>query len=441
MNYEQTEAYLLGTVNETVSRRGPHRLDRMRALLSELGDPHLKYPTIHVGGTSGKGSTSTMIASVLLAGGNRCGLHTKPHLVAMTERARIDGVPISKELFAELLSEMMPALENVTHEHSRPSYYETLLALAFVAFARAEVDVAVIEVGIGGTLDGTNVIAPMVSVLTNVGLDHVDVLGDTVEAIAADKVGIAKPGVPFVSAVEQPSVRRIVEEGCARAGAPFVGVFDEATIERRAQGRFGQALVVQTPRAKYEFEMPVLGKFQAVNAATAIVALEQLPEQFRPSAETVRAGFEQLALPGRMEVFPSHPTVVFDVAHNPDKARSLAEALTEQFPDRHFTFVIAISASKEAADIIRELTGLSAAFIFTSFSAIGRTSSKPQRLASIAEDLGAWGRAVASPVDAFMIARRNASPDDVIVVTGSTFVVGQLREWWFENVRSEASAR
>ncbi|MBV8727880.1 MAG: bifunctional folylpolyglutamate synthase/dihydrofolate synthase, partial [Candidatus Eremiobacteraeota bacterium] len=199
MNYEQAEAYLYSTVSETVSPRVPYRLDRMRYFLEALDNPQRRYPSLHIGGTSGKSSTSTMAAAVLTASGKRCGLHTKPHLESMTERARIDGVAISQERFAELLTAMQDAIEEVMREYSRPSYYETLLALAFLHFALERVDIAVIEVGLGGTLDGTNVITPLVSVITNIGLDHTEVLGDTLEAIAADKVGIAKPGVPLVT--------------------------------------------------------------------------------------------------------------------------------------------------------------------------------------------------------------------------------------------------
>src|ERR1700685_787753 len=212
--------YLHGPINETVSRRNPVRLERMATFLRRLGDPHLKYPTLHVGGTRRKRSTATMLAAALTESGKRVGLHTKPHLSSMTERARIDGRAISEEAFAQLLEEMMPAIERTTVECGRPSYYETLLGLALLCFEREAVDVAVVEVGIGGKLDGTNLLEPEVSVITNVGLDHVDVLGDTVELIAEDKAGIAKYGVPLVSDASG-SARAVIEAACARSGAPF----------------------------------------------------------------------------------------------------------------------------------------------------------------------------------------------------------------------------
>ena len=441
MNFAQAQAYLLSTANENASPRQPYRLDRMRAFLRALGDPQDRYATLHIGGTSGKGSTSTMIAAALSTSGKRTGLHTKPHLRSMVERARIDGVNISEDRFAELLTQMMPAIESVTEEYSRPSYYETLLALAFAHFAQEQVDVAVIEVGVGGKLDGTNVIRPRVCVITNVGLDHTDILGETVEEIAEDKAGIAKAAVPLVSAVDHPGARAVIERHCAQAGAPFIHVLDEIRIEGASPQAFSQRFAVVTPRDRYDVLLPILGSFQQINAATAIVAMEQLDESLRPSKDDVERALSQLNLAGRMEYFPSHPGVVLDVAHNPDKALHLVSALKETFPNRHFTFVIAIGQSKDSQEILRAFAGLPATFIFTSFSTQGRTATKPQRLANLAESLGLWGRAIADPVEALSIARRNANADDVIVVTGSTFVVAELREWWLEHVVAGQVAR
>ncbi len=439
MNFQSATAYLVGTINETVSRRIPYRFERMRAFLRELGDPQDRYPTIHVGGTSGKGSTATMIAAVLSAAGKRCGLHTKPHLSSMTERARIDGVAISEELFAQTLTEMLPAIARVSSEYSRPSYYETLLALTFQYFASQNVDAAVIEVGIGGALDGTNVITPQVSVVTNVGLDHTDVLGTTVEEIAADKIGIAKANVPLISAVAG-NARPVIESGAARAGAPFLSVHELVAVRPASGQRYGQHFQVETPAAVYDVRLPVLGSFQQINAATAILALEQLPQSLRPRPRDIEKGLAHIMLPGRMEFFPSHPSVIFDVAHNADKVGQLVQSLRETFQGKRFSFVVAIAQSKDAHGILSALATLPATFTFTSFEVPGRTALKPQRLASIAEDLGIWGRAVNDPVEALAIARRNADACDMVVITGSTFVVADLRSWWLDNVSSQTSA-
>jgi dihydrofolate synthase/folylpolyglutamate synthase len=433
MNYASAADYLLGTINETASRRNPMRLDRMQAFLSRLGDPHLRYPTLHVGGTSGKGSTSTMLAAALAASGKRTGLHTKPHLSAMTERARVDGAAISEDEFADVLGEMMPAIEATTRDHARPSYYETLLALAFVYFARREVDVAVIEVGLGGTLDGTNLVRPEVSIVTNVGLDHTDVLGDSVEAIAADKAGIAKAGVPLVSNAVGPA-REIIEARALREGAPFFAVGEHASVRRLPSETYGQSFSVATASDTYELALPILGSFQQANAATAIVALERLGPSLRPRVGDVERGLRELVVPGRMEFFPGHPSVIFDIAHNPDKAASLAAALAETFPGRRFVFVVGIGETKDAPNVLKPFFDLPASFVFTQFETPGRISERPRRLANIAELAGAGARAITDPVDALAVARRSGDGEHIVVVTGSTFVTGVLRDWWLEHV-------
>jgi dihydrofolate synthase/folylpolyglutamate synthase len=377
-----------------------------------------------------------MIAAALQAAGHKTGLHPKPHLESVTERARIDGVAVTEETFGDLVGELYSAVHTIANEHGSPTYYETLLALALLWFAREEVEIAVIEAGVGGRLDGTNVLAPEVAIITNVGLDHVDILGSTIEEIARDKAGIAKPGVPLVSDVAPGPAREQIERSCAAAGAPFISVRDTVTVEPRGGERYGQSFALITPEDRYEIALPLLGDFQQRNAATAVRALEQLSPELRPSREAIEAGLARTIIPGRMEFFPSHPGVVFDIAHNGDKAANLAIALEHTFPDRRFTFVMAIGESKDAAEVIRPFIALRGSFIFTSVSVPGRQASRPQKLASIANELGAWGRAITEPVEAFSIARRNAEADDIIVVTGSTFVVSTLRGWWVANVVS-----
>jgi dihydrofolate synthase/folylpolyglutamate synthase len=431
MDFEAAQAYLLATINETVSRRMPYRLERMREFVHELGDPQDRYPTVHVGGTSGKGSTSMMIAAALVRGGKRTGLHTKPHLRSMTERARIDGIAVSEERFASLLDEMMPAIERTAQAHGRPTYYETLLALTLLYFAQEKVDVAVVEVGLGGRLDGTNVIVPVVAAITSIGFDHTDVLGESIQEIALEKAGIAKPGVPLVVATEDEAAFEVIADQARRVGAPLVDarpnvvVVDNVRIEREAQH-----FDVVTPRARYTIETRMLGSFQRRNAATAIATMEELPESLRPSPAQIESALADLLIPGRMEVYPGHPTLVFDIAHNVEKAEQLVASLRERYDDRHFTFVVAIGASKDAAEILRTFATLPANFVFTSFDIAGREAMSPMRLMRIAESIGASGRSVGDAVEALSVARRSAATNDVIVVTGSTFLVAALREWW-----------
>lgn len=429
MDYESASAYLLGTINETVSRRVAYRLERMHAFMHELGDPQDTYPTVHVGGTSGKGSTSTMIAAALGATGKRIGLHTKPHLRSMTERARINGVPISEERFGELLEEMMPAIERAAGEHGRPTYYETLLALTLLYFAQEHVDAAVVEVGLGGRLDGTNIIVPRVAAITSIGFDHMDVLGDTIEAIAMEKAGIAKPGVPLVVNIDDEAALAVIAAEAQRAGAPLIDVRQTVSVSGVRIERDFQAFTVTTPQATYDIQTRMLGEFQRRNAATAIAALEALGDDLRPSVAQIETAFSQVVLPGRMEIVPGHPAIVFDIAHNAEKAEHLVASLRERFPDSRFVFVVAIGASKDAQQILRTLAQLPGSFVFTTFEAAGREATNPARLLRMAETAGTWRRSVQDPIEALSVARRSANANDVIVVTGSTFLVAELREW------------
>jgi dihydrofolate synthase/folylpolyglutamate synthase len=433
--FERAEAYLTGTINESVSPRTAYKLDRMQHLLRALGDPHLAYPTVHVGGTSGKGSTCTMIAGALQAAGKRVALHTKPHLHAVTERARVGGVPIEPERFAELLDEMMPAIESTAAAGlGRATYYETLLALAFLHFAREDVDVAVIEVGLGGRLDGTNVVVPEVCAITSIGLDHTDVLGESIEEIAREKGGIAKSGVPLVLAGVPEAAAAVVRSCALQAGARIVAVADQARIESGSAGTGGQAFEIVTAAARYRLKTRVAGEFQRINAATAIVTLEQLRPDLAVGPQAVEAAFSALTIPGRMEIVPGYPTVVFDIAHNAEKAAHLVASLRETFGRSRMHYVVAIGESKDARAILAELGTLPGTFVFTSFDVPGRPATSPKTLAALAESLGYWGRSIADPAEALSIARRNAASGDVVVVTGSTFVVAALRDWWSEQV-------
>jgi dihydrofolate synthase / folylpolyglutamate synthase len=430
MSYEQAEAYLLATIDEASSRRTSYKLERMREFLRELGDPHRSYPTIHVGGTSGKGSTSMMIAAALQAAGKRTGLHTKPHLQSMTERARVNGRSISRERFAALLDTMMPAIERTTARQGRPTYYETLLALAFTYFAQESVDVAVIEVGLGGRLDGTNVLAPIVAAITSVGFDHTDVLGTTIEEIAAEKAGIAKPGVPLVLAAVPINAQRVIERYAAEVGARVVRVGDIVRVALKSVGQGGQLLEVRSPRGVFLLKLSAFGAFQRTNAATAVAVLELLEEKLRPLLADIARGFEDLEIPGRMELISRNPVVVFDIAHNVEKAESLVASLRERFGERRIHYVVGIGETKDAIGILKSLATLPATFTFTSYAVSGRRAIPPTRLATLAETLGTWGRAIADPFEALTVARRGAHIDDVVVVTGSTFVVGKLRAWY-----------
>jgi len=442
MDFASAVKFLQTTTNESASRRHPGRLDRMRELLALIGNPEREFKSIHVGGTSGKGSTATMASAILQAAGFKVGLHTKPHLRSVTERACIDGAPVSEERFAAIIEEMMPAVREMERgPHGAPSYFELLVALAFKLFAQEHVDCAVVEVGIGGRLDGTNVLMPLVSVVTNVGTDHVDVLGDTVEAIAADKSGIIKEGVPVVTAADHPGALHVIEEAALRMHAPLTRVQAAAKISSEAHGAYEQRADIRTERATYSFSMPLLGEFQVLNAATAIVTLEQIATVFPVSPAQVEHAMGSVALPGRMEFYPSRPSLLFDVAHNAEKAEALRGGLLRHFPDKRYTFVVAVAEGKASREMLTTWSTLPAHFIFTSFEVAHRAAMVPHRLALTAEAAGVSARAIDDPVEALIVARRMAAADELVVVTGSTFLVARLREWFARNVAEGSHSR
>ncbi|MGH7737462.1 MAG: bifunctional folylpolyglutamate synthase/dihydrofolate synthase [Candidatus Tyrphobacter sp.] len=433
MTFEAAQRYVLGLIDERQSRRTSLGLDRMRALLRNLGDPQNAYPTLHVGGTSGKGSTATMLAGILSASGRRTGLHTKPHLRSMTERAAIDGAAIGEDRFGALLQEMMPALQRTAGEHGRPTYYETLLALAFAHFARERVDAAVIEVGLGGRLDGTNVLLPRVAAITSIGYDHTEILGDTIEAIAFEKAGIAKANVPLVLGVERPEALAVIEAHARCVGAPTILVDDATAIAVEADD--ARHFAVTTKRARYDVHLPMYGSFQRRNARTAIAAVEALPDDLRPPVEAVERGLASVSIPGRMEIVAGDPEIVLDIAHNEEKAEHLASALRERFSDRRLRALVAIGEGKDAHAILERLAPLVASFVVTTFAAAGRSPLPAERLAQLARRFGVPVAAVEDPAQAFALACERCARGDVLVVTGSTFLVAAVRPTAFARAR------
>jgi len=244
-----------------------------------------------------------------------------------------------------------------------------------------------------------------------------------------EKAGIAKPGVPLVVNIDDEAALAVIAAEAQRAGAPLIDVQQTSSVSGVRVERDFQAFTVTTPHATYEIQTRMLGEFQRRNAGTAITALEALSDDLRPTVEQIESAFSHVVLPGRMEIVAGHPAIVFDIAHNAEKAEHLVASLRERFPDSRFVFVVAIGASKDAQQILRTLAQLPGSFVFTTFETAGREATNPARLLRMAETAGTWGRSVQDPVEALSVARRTANANDVIVVTGSTFLVAELREW------------
>jgi len=414
------------------------RLERMNHLLGLLDNPHYKFRSIHVGGTSGKGSTSTMIATILQEAGFSVGLHTSPNLQIFNERHILNGRPASTTKLIELYKQIKPAIDEVRHvsQYGSPSYFEVQTALAFMLFAHESVDFAVIEVGLGGARDATNVLPAEVAVLNNVGLDHTEILGDTVEAIVLDKRGIIKHKQQVVSGVTQPSVIQLVEEQCAEQDARLWLLgrdFSLCSLDDRLNQ---DAFSVRVGDVVYDqVHLKMEGDFQRVNAAVAVAAVLSLHDTVIPE-QAIRGGLAKASIPGRVEQMQVQPLVLLDGAHNRDKIKGAVSVLQTQkrYSGRKVITILGVKAGKAATDIVRPIATLTDELIVTRFEPKGLwTGIDPAILAQVARDVRPELpiEIVEPPLEALRVALEKADEQDMIWVTGSLYLVGDMREYWF----------
>jgi dihydrofolate synthase/folylpolyglutamate synthase len=408
------------------------RLTVMEQMLARLGNPEKRLRVVHVGGTNGKGSTVAMVASVLHAAGYRVGMFTKPHLSNFTERISVDGAQISERHVIELVDRMLPAIDEVSAAYQHPTFFEITAALMFLYFAEQSVDYAVIEVGMGGRLDATNVVEPLVSVITNVSLEHTTVLGDTVEKIAAEKAGIIKPGGMLVTASTDERVLGVFRKTCDERNSRLIIVGDSVTFDNLEGGIGGQTFDVATGfgRSFKQLRIPLLGAHQVTNAATAVAAVEALSLRGVDVPErAVRDGLANVRWPGRMEIMQTRPYIVIDGAKDPEAARVLAKEMPEVFKYGRLVLVVSISRDKGIADMLQHLLPIADKVVATRHNVKGR-AIEPEELAAFARNAGKDAVVVYDPKDAVRQAMELAGADGLVLVTGSLFVVGEARELW-----------
>ncbi|HEY2204574.1 MAG TPA: folylpolyglutamate synthase/dihydrofolate synthase family protein [Pseudonocardia sp.] len=366
--HERRVAAEFAAVEAELDQRWPEStlepsLDRIRALVDVLGDPQMSFPVVHVAGTNGKTSTARMIDALLTQVGLRTGRYTSPHLQRATERITLDGEPISPERYVEVYREIQPYVEMVdagrAEGQPRLSKFEVLTAMAFAAFADAPVEAAVVETGLGGSWDATNVADGTVSVITPVGVDHVEYLGSDVTGIAAEKAGIIKPGSIAVMAQQDAEVAAVLLARCTELGATVARQGMEFGVLRREKAVGGQLLRLQGLGGAYDdVFLPLFGEHQAGNAAVALAAAEALIGAGADRAldpEAVRAAFAGVTAPGRLERLRGTPTVLVDAAHNPHGARALAAAVVDEFAFRKLVGVLAVLREKDALALLEAL--------------------------------------------------------------------------------------
>ncbi|MEX2157893.1 MAG: folylpolyglutamate synthase/dihydrofolate synthase family protein [Dehalococcoidia bacterium] len=406
-------------------------LRRMRSLLARLGDPQLGRRTVHAAGSKGKGSTAAMIAAVLRAAGETAGLYTSPHLHRFVERIAVDGEPIAEDDFGRLMDELLPAIE--TEEAAGPygtiSTFEALTALSFLAFRERGVTVQVLEVGLGGRLDATNVIDDKdVCVITPVGLEHTAVLGDTVAKIAAEKAGIITKGSTVIMAPQRESAADVVRQVAAERSAELIEVAQACSLSRGRASSDGQEFTLKTPRETYKLTLPLLGRHQLDNAATAVLALEALAARagIEIGAAAIREGFSSVRWPCRIEALKRKPLIIVDGAHDRDSARRLAQTIRDDFGRSSVVFVIGASRDKDIDALADELAPI--------VSNVVLTKSRNPRAMDARNLVPAFTErelpvAVEEPVGAAVdAALAIAGADGAIVVCGSLFVAAEAKE-------------
>ena len=409
-------------------------LERISALVDILGSPQLSYPTIHVGGTNGKTTTSRMIDSLLFEMGLRTGRFTSPHLESYLERISINGNPIDAKELIFSFNDISPYFDLMDSKFENPiSFFEAITALAFAAFAEHPIDVGVIEVGMGGEWDATNVVDADVSVITPIGLDHMEYLGSTIAEIAATKAGIIKEQGFIVLAQQTPEAAVELLRRAAEVGADIAREGLEYSIDSRAIAVGGQLISITGLRGHYDdIFLPLHGKHQASNAAAALIAVEAFFGEQDLDIDAVRAGFANVTSPGRCEVIHRDPTIILDAAHNPHGAKAIAETMQSEFTFDEVTGIVALMADKDALGILHELEPILNQVIVTTNSS--ERSMSVAELNKLATQVFGADRVFAeetlpAAIDrAVKDANRPLSDESLaILITGSVVTVGEAR--------------
>lgn len=396
-------------------------LNRTENILARVGDPHRGFNCIHLAGTNGKGSTAAMLSSILTRHGFRTGLYTSPHLVRFTERFRVDEHEAAPERIADVFDKIRVTFNGA----ELPTFFEAVTAMAFLYFAEEKVDWAIVETGMGGRLDATNVIRPEVSVITNISFDHQEFLGRTLASIAREKAGVIKKGTAVVTGAGQPVVHGILKATCFRDGAPLYRLGKDFRVRRNGNGTFQyQGMHRRLP----SLDVGLTGGHQHFNASLALAALEVLEKKghITLDQQAVRDGLRHVHWPARLEVLQTNPTVVLDGAHNPQGAESLRESLKQDFTYRRLHLVLGIMADKDIRGILRRLLPIAQTAILT--------RPRYERAAN-PEDLRRWARpfiqkhyVIPDVGSAIRQAMALADPEDLICITGSLYFAGEVKE-------------
>lgn len=393
-------------------------LERPLRLLELMGNPHQRYPTVHLTGTKGKGSVGAMTAAILQASGYKVGLYSSPHLQDFRERFQINQQMVSQEDVAQIVYDLKPLFEAV----EELTWFEVTTALAFEYFARQGVDMAVIEVGLGGRLDATNVVRPVVSIITSLSYDHIHLLGNSLASIAAEKGGIIKHRVPLVSAPQDPEALEVLERICQDRQAPMTLVGREWPYTSYPVELTGQRIVANG----VEYRTPLIGQHQAINTAVVTAAIEHVRQAGIAVPETaLHEGLASVSWPGRLEIVQQNPALVFDAAHNRASARCLRETLQALFGERPLMLVFGAKGDKDIIGMMDELLPYVDHLVIT--QAIDSRAEGTDTLVTIARHTGYTGPITVQPVVGEAVQFALANTKGMVCITGSLYVVGEAR--------------
>jgi dihydrofolate synthase/folylpolyglutamate synthase len=417
-------------------------LDRMRALLKKLGNPHDHFKSVHVAGTKGKGSTCAMIAAMLQASGFKVGVYSSPHLIDIRERIVINGEMISHADFAKLTREIEPMVARIK---PTPTYFDVLTAIAFKYFADQKIDIAVVETGLGGRLDSTNVITPEVTAITSLSKDHMAQLGHTVARIAEEKAGIFKPGVPALTVTQDPDAEAVLKRVAEKVGAPLdiTGKSIEFSYRFESSRMLGphNRVCLTTPNSKFEhLAVPLLGEHQAINCGLALSVIDRLKARGFPINDSkAMEGLAKTTIPGRMEMLGQTPRVICDGAHNAASIDALMRAIGQHIPYDSMVVIFGCCADKDVTGMLDRIAAGADKVIFTKVDSI-RSADPNELSARYIEAYGKMAQVAATLEDALAIANRAVTKEDLICITGSFYLVGEAKKYFAAKAANAAAA-
>ncbi len=435
-NFRSAIGFLRSAVNYETQTRVSYTannfsISRMNRLLAALGNPHRKFRSVHVAGTKGKGSTATMVAEMLRSSGHKVGLYTSPHVSTVRERIWVNGAMIPETTFTRIFREVAPAARSI--KGVEPTYFELLTAAAFLYFAKEEVDIGVVETGMGGRLDATNVLSPKVCAITSISFDHGAQLGDTLELIAAEKAGIIKKGVPVVSAPQQPAVRKVLQEIAEQRSAPiqFVGQDIPFSYRFESAPELGPhtRLCLTTPDSRFEhLHGPLLGEHQTMNCALALLLLDTLKKRgFAIDDRQAVEGLANVRMVGRMETISNDPRILVDGAHNAASIEALMRAIGQNVPYDSMVVIFGCHKDKDVDGMLRHIQLGADKVVFTS-TGDPRAVDAEELAARYTERSGKMAQVGRTLEEAVAIASCAVSPEDIICITGSFYLVGEARK-------------